>query len=58
MPGLISYNECDKTAQTNSQGYSFMNQTRRVLSNIWHRIQAPLLPWLEDEMGALSRKQP
>jgi transposase len=57
MPGLISYNECDKTAQTNSQGYSFMNQTRRVLSNIWHRIQAPLLPWLEDEMGALSRKQ-
>lgn len=57
MPGLISYNECDKTAQTNSQGHSFMNQTRHALSNIWRRIQAPLIPWLEEELGGLSKKQ-
>ncbi len=34
-----------------------MNQTRRVLSNIWNRFQASLFPWLQEELGELTGKQ-
>jgi len=34
-----------------------MNQTRRSLSTIWDHFQGQLFPWLQEELGPLSKKQ-
>jgi transposase len=34
-----------------------MNQTRNGLSNIWNHFQTTLFPWLQEELGELTKKQ-
>nr|VFJ62390.1 MAG: Transposase domain (DUF772) [Candidatus Kentron sp. DK] len=34
-----------------------MNRAHEALSNIWNRFQTSLFPWLEEEIGPLTRKQ-
>ncbi|VFM96436.1 MAG: Transposase domain (DUF772) [Candidatus Kentron sp. G] len=34
-----------------------MNRTHKALSDIWNRFQTCLFPWLEEEIGPLSKKQ-
>ena len=34
-----------------------MNQTRQELSTIWNHFQTTLFPWLQEELGELTKKQ-